>query len=117
MTTDLLSIAAYAASTILVYDLFVAFDRKLSLLAMTFSILACAVSAIGAVLHLIAGIVLKSAHYLSFFTEPLRSLALPFLRLRTEASNLALALFVIHCLVTGYLILRKREALKCRQSY
>ncbi len=117
MTTDLLSIAAYAASTVLVYDFFVATDRKLSLVAMLFSLLACAFGAIGGVLHLVAIIVLKGAHSLSLFTDPLQSLALSFLRLRAEASNLALALFAIHCVVAGYLILRKREALKCQRSY
>jgi hypothetical protein len=109
LAADLLSIASYAASTVLVYDLFAASDRKLSLITMAFSLLACAVGAIGGILHLAAIIVLKGIHYLSLFTEPLRSLAISFLRLRTEASNLALALFAIHCLVTGYLVLRKRR--------
>jgi hypothetical protein len=82
-------------------------EGKLSLIAMTFSLLACAIGAIGGVLHLAAAIVLKGAQYVSLFTEPLQSLALSFLRLRTEASNLALALFVIHCVVIGYVILRR----------
>lgn len=104
LAADLLSIACYAASAVLAYDLL------LLPIATSFSLLACAIGAIGGVLHLAAVIVLKGAHYLSLFTEPLRSLALSFLRLRTEASNLALALFAIHCLVTGYLILRRTRS-------
>jgi len=111
LAADLLSIACYAAATVLVYDLFAASDRNLSLIAMSFSLLACAAGAVGGVLHLAAFIVFKGAQYLSL----LHSLALLFLRLRAEASTLGLALFAIHCLVAGYLIFR--EALKCKRSY
>lgn len=107
MTADLLSIACYAAATILVHDLFAALHRRLSLVAMAFSLLACAVGAIGGVLHLAALVALKGAHYFSLFTDPLQSVSLSFLQLRTQALSLALGLFAIHCLVTGYIVLRR----------
>jgi uncharacterized protein DUF4386 len=85
-------------------------EGKLSLIAMSFSLLACAIGAIGGVLHLAAAIVLKGAQYLTLFTEPLQSLALSFLRLRAQASSLALVLFAIHCLFTGYVIFRSTRS-------
>ncbi|HTD82937.1 MAG TPA: DUF4386 family protein [Gemmatimonadaceae bacterium] len=107
LAADFLAIACYAASTVLVYDLFAASVRKLALTAMSFSLLAFAIGAIGGVFQLAVVIVLKGAHYLSLFTEPLRSLALSILSLRTDISRLALALFAIHCVLAGYLILRR----------
>jgi hypothetical protein len=111
LAADFLAIACYAASTVLVYDLFAASARKLALIAMSFSLLAFAIGAIGGVFQLAVVIVLKGAHYLSLFTEPLRSLALSILALRTDVSRLALAFFAAHCVLAGYLVLRRSRRL------
>ena len=105
-TADLVGLFCYIAVTLLVYDLLKPVNRNLSLLAAFFSLVGCAIGALGCVLQLAPLVVLRGAQYLSVFTEQLQALAFLFLRLRGQANNIALVFFGFHCLLIGYLILR-----------
>ncbi len=105
---DIIAFASYIALTALLYELFKAVNRSLSLVAAFFSLAAAVVQAISSLFHLAPLVVLGGAPYLRVFTaEQLQALALVFLRLRAAAyHNIGLVFFGLYLLLVGILILR-----------
>jgi hypothetical protein len=103
----LLSGAFYLGVTVLIYELLQPVSRTVSLLAAFFSLVGCAVGALGCLFDLAPLVLFRGAPYLSVFTsEQLQALALALLKVRLEANNIGLVFFGFHCLLIGYLILR-----------
>lgn len=104
----LISTACYVAVTVLIYELLKPVNGTVSLLAALFSLMGCAVGAIGCLLDLVPFALLKGGQYLSVFTvEQLQALALMFLKVRVQANdNIGLVFFGLHCLLIGCLILK-----------
>jgi len=97
----------YVAYTLLLYNLFKPVNRNLSLLAAWFSLVGCAVGAVLCVLQGAPLVVLGGAKSLSAFkAEQLQALALMFLQLHAQGSNVSLVLFGSYNLLVGYLIFR-----------
>jgi hypothetical protein len=107
-TAILISTACYVAVTLLVYELLKPVNRTVSLLAAFFSLLGCAVGAVGCLFDLMPFVLLRGGQYLRVFTvDQLQALALVFLKVRIQANdNIGLVFFGLHCLLIGYLILR-----------
>ena len=104
---NLIATACYVAATLLVYELLKPVNRTVSLLAAFFSLVGCAVGALGCLFDLIPFVLLKGGTYLSVFTvKQLQALAFMFLQVRFQANNIGLVFFGLHCLLVGYLILR-----------
>jgi hypothetical protein len=104
---DLIGVAAYVVVTALLYDLLKPANRNLSLLAAFFSLVGCAVQVFACVFDLASLGVLGGAQYLSVFnSEQLQAMALMFLRLHGQGSNIAMVFFGFYCLLIGYLIFR-----------
>ena len=105
--SDLIATACYIAVTALFYGLFKPVNRSLSLLAAFFSLVGCAIGAFSCLFHLAPLVVLGGAPYLSVFKlEQLQALALMFLKLRAQASNIGIVFFGFYCLLIGYLVFR-----------
>jgi hypothetical protein len=82
-------------------------NRSLSLLAVFFSLVACAMQALTSLFYLAPLLILQGSSSLSGFTaEQLQSLALVFLKLNAQAFQIDLVFFGFWCILTGYLIFR-----------
>jgi hypothetical protein len=104
---NLISTAFYVAATLLVYELLKPVNRTVSLLAAFFSLVGCAVWAVGFFFEFAPFVLLKGAPYLSVYTvEQLQAQSLMLLKLSGQASNVAVVFFGLHCLLVGYLILK-----------
>lgn len=104
---NLLSTASYVAVTALFYDLFKPVKESVSLLAAFFSTVGCAIGALSCALLLAPLAILGGAPYLSVFNEQqLQALALLFLKLSAQATNVGLVFFGFYCLLIGYLAFR-----------
>ena len=107
LATGLIATAFYIAVTALFYDLFKPVNRSLSLLAVLFSLVGCAMGAFGSLFQLAPLVVLGGSQYSSAFkVEQLRALALMFLELNSQAANIYLVFFGFYDLLIGYLIIR-----------
>jgi hypothetical protein len=105
--TGLVATTCYIAVTALFYNLFKPVNRSLSLLAAFFSLVGCAIQAFGSLFQLAPLIVLGGGQSLSGFTvAQLQALALMFLKMHAQASNICLVFFGLYCLLIGYLIFR-----------
>ena len=103
----LISGAFYVAATLFIYQVLKPVNKTLSLLAALFSLIGCAIGALGCLFDLVPFILLQKAEYLTVFSvEQLQALTLMFLNLRVQANNIGLVFFGLHCLGVGYLILR-----------
>lgn len=104
----LISTTCYIAVTLLIYELLKPVNGTVSLLAAFFSLVGCAVGALGCLFDLVPFVLLRGGKYLSVFTvEQLQALALMFLKVRVQVNdNIGLVFFGLHCLLIGYLILR-----------
>ena len=103
----LISTAFYVGATLFVYEVLKPVNRSLSLLAAFFSLIGCAVGAFSCIFDFVPFVLLKGAPYLSVFTpEQLQGLAYMFLTVRTQANDIGLVFFGLHCFGVGYLILR-----------
>lgn len=103
----LINVAVYIAVTLLFYDLFKPVNRSLSLLAAFFSLVGCAIQAVGSAFFLAPLVVLGGGQSLSVFkVEQLQGLALMFFKLYAQAYNIGLVFFGFYCLLIGYLIFR-----------
>lgn len=104
---ELISAVCYVIVTLLLYDLFKPVNGSVSMLAAFFSLMGCTIQALSSLFHLAPLIVLGSESYLSAFGETqLQSLALMFLRLRSQATDIYMEFFGCYCLLIGYLIFR-----------
>jgi hypothetical protein len=95
---NLIAIATYVAVTALFYELFKPVNRTVSLLAAFFSLMGCAVLAVGCVFYLAPLLALESGQ------AP--SLALLLLKLYAQSFNTSIVFFSLYCLLIGYLIFR-----------
>lgn len=103
----LISTAFYVGATLFVYEVLRPVNKSLSLLAAFFSLVGCAIGAVGCLFDVMPFLLLKGTPYLNVFnTEQLQALTLMFLRVRVEINNIGLVFFGFHCLGVGYLILR-----------
>jgi hypothetical protein len=103
----LISGVFYVGATFFIYQVLKPVNPTISLLAALFSLIGCAIGALGCLFDLIPFLLLKRAEYLTVFTvEQLQALTLMFLKLRVQANNIGLVFFGLHCLGVGYLILR-----------
>jgi uncharacterized protein DUF4386 len=104
---DVIAAACYVAVAALFYDLFKPVNRNVSLLAAFFGLVGSTVAAFSNAFQLAPFVLLKGAPYLSVFTvDQLQALALMFLKLRVQASNIAFVFFGLYCLLIGWLIFR-----------
>jgi len=88
---NLLATACYVAVTALFYNLFKPVDRSLSVLAAFFSLVGCAMGAASCLFYLAPLGVLSGAQYLSVFkVEQLQALALMFLKLNVQTTQIGL---------------------------
>jgi Domain of unknown function (DUF4386) len=107
LATSLIATGVYIAVTALFYGLFKYVNRSLSLVAAFFSLVGCGILAISSLFQLASLVVLGGSQYLSVFkVEQLRALALLFLELNAQASNICVVFFGVYCLLIGYLIFR-----------
>jgi hypothetical protein len=104
---DLISTACYVAVTALFYQLFKHVSRSLALTAAFFSLVGCAITAVGSLFQLAPVVVLGSSPYLSVFNvKQLQALAQMFLDLNAQAGYIALVFFGLFNLLIGHLIFR-----------
>ena len=107
IAANLVATACYVAATLFVYELLKPVNRSVSLLAALFSLVGCAVGAIGSLLDFAPFVLLSGAKYSSVFTaEQLQALTLMVVQVRGKAGNISLVFFGLHCLLIGYLIIR-----------
>jgi hypothetical protein len=105
--SDLLAIVCYIVVTALFYNLFEPVNRSISLLTAFFSLAGCAIGAVSCLFDLATLNVLGGAQYLSVFKmEQSQALALMFLKLRGQTTNIGLVFFGFYCLLIGYLIFK-----------
>src|SRR5260370_5941801 len=104
---DLISVLCYVAVTLLFYEMFKSVNRYLSLLAVLFSLMRCAIVAFADLFQIAALVVLRAGQYLNLLAvKEVPALALACLRLRGQAYNISLAVFGFYCLLIGYLIFK-----------
>jgi hypothetical protein len=97
----------YIVVTIILYYLLKPVSPSVSLSAAIFSIVGCTVSTFTSLLHFAPLIFLKETpSSTAFSTDQLQSLALLFLKLGTQASNIMMVFFGFYCILIGYLIFR-----------
>jgi hypothetical protein len=107
VAAGLIATACYLAVTALFYRLFLPVSRSLSLLAAFFSLMGCALGALGSLFQLAPLVVLGDSSYLSVFKlDQLQALALIFLEFNTQVLNIGIVFFGLYCLLIGYLIVR-----------
>lgn len=107
IAANIIAGVCYLVATLLVYDLLKPVNRTLSLLAAFFSLAGCTIGGLGSGIQLAPLVVLGGTQPLSVFTvEELQALALTFLQLGAQVSNISFAFFGLHCVLVGYLILR-----------
>ena len=105
--SSLLGVAFHIAWAALMYVLLKPVNRTISLLTAFVILVCCAMQALTSFLYLAPLLVLQSSNSLSAFTpEQLQALALMFLKLRAQASNIGIVFFGFYCLLIGYLIFR-----------
>jgi len=107
-TADLLATLAYVIVTLLLYDLFLAGGRRLSLLAVFFSLTGCAVGLVSCATAWFSHTILQDPVYSAFSTDQLQAFAFGTLRLRSAINNVGLVCFGVYCVLIGYLALHSK---------
>ena len=103
----LISLMCSMVTTVLCYELFKAVNGSISLLAVFFSLTACAIGSVGEIFYFAPMLILQRAEYLSVFKpEQLQSLAFMFLKLWAQTTELGMAFFGTYYLLIGYLVFR-----------
>jgi|SRR5437867_3456168 len=104
---DLISTACYFAATLLFYEMFNSVSKCFSWLTAFFSFLGCAIAAFASLFHVAGFVILRGAQYLKILDlEPLRSLALSCLTLRTHTYNISLIFFGVSCCLISFIIFK-----------
>jgi hypothetical protein len=107
LSTNLVATACYIAVTALFYELFRPVDRTLSILAAFFSLVGCAVQAVGYLFDLVPALVFGNPAYSSAFTpDQMNALTLMSLAPSVQAPNVYLVFFGFYCLLLGVLVVR-----------
>jgi hypothetical protein len=84
-------------------------NKGLSLSAAFFSFGGCIIQAVSSLFYLAPLVVLGGAPYLNAFKlEQLQALALLFLDVRVQFTNIFMVFFACYCILIGYLILRSK---------
>ena len=107
VATNIIATACYLAATVMVFRLFEPVSRDLSLLAASFSVVGCAIGALGLVFQLGPLVVLGRPPGSGGFTpEQSHALAILLVRWGRHAGTLNFAFFGLHVLLIGWLIVR-----------
>jgi hypothetical protein len=105
--SSLIGIVCYVGVTALLYGLLRPVSRNLSLLAAFFSLVGCALWAVGMIFQLAALAVLGGGGSPSAFTVgQIQTLALTLLQLNSQAFYIGIVFFGCYCLLIGYLVFR-----------
>jgi hypothetical protein len=103
----LIGVACYVAVTALLYSLLRPVNRTLSLLATFFSLVGCALWAVGSLFQLAAVAILRGGGSARGSTvEQEQALALTLLQLNAQALSVGIVFFGFYCLLIGYLVFR-----------
>jgi hypothetical protein len=103
----LIGVACYVAVTALLYRLLRPVSKTISLLAAFFSLVGCALWAVGSLFQLAALAILRDGGSSSGLTgEQAQAMALMLLQLNAQALSVGIVFFGFYCLLTGYLIFR-----------
>ena len=107
VTSFLIGVTCYVAVTALLYSLLRPVNRTLSLLAAFFSLVGCALWAVGGLFQLAALATLRGgAPSRGFTMEQAQALALTLLQLNAQALSVGIVFFGFYCLLIGYLVFR-----------
>jgi hypothetical protein len=107
VVSSLIGVACYIAVTAFLCSLLQPVNRTLSLLAAFFSLVGCALWAVGSLFQLAALDILRDGGPSSGLTgEQARALALAFLNLYAQALSVGIVFFGFYCLLIGYLVFR-----------
>jgi hypothetical protein len=107
LATNLTATALYIAVTVLFYGLFKPVSKTAALLAAFFSLVGCAIQALGSVFQAAPLVVLEGSPYLSVFkVEQLQAGALMFFKLSVQATYIYLVFFGLFNLLIGYVIFK-----------
>lgn len=102
---DLICIIGTVFLSLFFFALFKPVNRNLSLLALLFSIIGCAVMAVNLLNQFAPIMLLQNSGYLEVFSiEQIQALALFFLKLQSQGYNITLFIFAFYFPVIGYLI-------------
>ena len=102
---DLVCIICSIFLSLIFYILFKPVNRSLSLLALLFGSVACAVMAVNLLNQLAPLLLLHNTSYLKVFTiEQLQTQSLFFLHLQSQGYNISLFLFAFYFPIIGYLV-------------
>ena len=105
LALTLISTACYVALEALFYQLFKHVSRSIALLAAFFSLVGCAITAVGSLFQLGPLVVLGGSQHVSAFTaEKLQAQAQMFLDFSAQAGYIALVFFGVFNLLIGYLV-------------
>jgi len=105
--SNLIATVCYLVATLFIYVLLKPVNRNISLLGAFFSLTGCASGGVSCLLYLAPIGILSGAKYLSVFSvEQLQALALTFVTLSLQVSDIGLVFFGLQCLSVGYLIRR-----------
>jgi hypothetical protein len=103
----LVSPACDMVKTVLFYDLFKPVNKRLSLIAMFFGIIGCAIQAVVSVFYIAPLVIVEGGQYLGVFkVEQLQALTLMFFKLTARGIDIYLVFFGFYCVLIGYLIFR-----------
>jgi hypothetical protein len=105
LTFNLVVIASYLVVTALFYELFRPVSRQLSLHAVLFSVVGCAVQAAALVFYAAPWVVLSGSHDSASLAVD-QAMALLGLELYVQAYNIGLGFFGFYCILIGYLIFK-----------
>jgi hypothetical protein len=106
VAVGLIATASYICVTVLFYGLFKPVNKAVSLLAVFFSLVGCAIQAFGSLFRVAPLLVLEGSPYLSVFkVDQLQAAALIFIKLNVQSAYIYLVFFGLFNLLIGYLIL------------
>ena len=107
VAVGLIATALYIAVTVLFYGLFKPVNKTISLLAAFFSLVGCAIQALGSLFQVAPLVVLEGSPYLRVFkVDQLQAVALMFIQLNVQAAYIYLVFFGLFNLLIGYLIFK-----------
>jgi uncharacterized protein DUF4386 len=102
---DIVTVPCYIAVSVLYYDLFKPVNRSIALLGAFFGLAGSTMWALNDFFYLGPLVVLGGAHS-SNAADPLQALALLFLNVHSQGSNIVMVAFGFHVILVGYLIFR-----------
>ena len=103
----LIAPACDSVKTVLFYELFKPVNKDLSLIAMSFGIIGCAMQAVMVVFYIAPLVILKGGQYSSVFkVEQLQALTLMFFKLTARGIDIYLVFFGFYCVLIGSMIFR-----------